>query len=105
MKHAVAHDLDHDTARKVARHALEGYAKQFERFDPRVDWVSTDRAEVRFSAKGITVKGQLDLRPTEFIIELEVPFLLRPFQKKAVDVVEREIDAWVIKAKRGEIID
>lgn len=105
MKHSVAHDLDQDTARKVARHALEGYARQFERFDPKVEWINEDRAEVRFSAKGLTVKGLLELRLNQFIIELEVPFLLKPFQKKAVDVVEGEIEEWVEKAKRGEVID
>jgi hypothetical protein len=105
MKHAVAHDLDHDTARKVARHALEGYAQQFERFDPQVVWSGADRAAVQFSAKGLTVKGQLDVRASEFVIDLEVPFLLKPFQKRAVDVVEREIEAWVAKVKRGEVID
>ena len=35
--------------------------------------------------------------------ELDVPFLLRPFKKKAIDVIEQEIKKWVKKAENGEV--
>lgn len=103
MKHSVGHDLDPETARKVARHALEGYAKKFEQYNPRVDWLGQDAAQVSFSAKGLTVKGKVDLLPKEIVIDISVPFALKLFQGKAVSVVEREIREWVDKAKRGEM--
>lgn len=105
MKHSVGHDLDAQTARKVARHALEGYAAQFAKYNPQVQWLGEDAATVAFAAKGITIKGQVDLRPGEIVIDLSVPFALKLFQNKAVQVVEREIREWVDKAKNGQMPD
>jgi hypothetical protein len=105
MKHSVRHDLDSQTARKVARHALEGYAEQFAKYNPAVDWLGEDAATVSFAAKGMTIKGKVDLRPGEILIDLSVPFALKLFQKRAISVVEREINQWVGKAQRGEMID
>lgn len=105
MKHSVRHDLDQETARKVARHALEGYAKQFAQYDPELSWLGPDAAQVSFSAKGLTVKGKFDLLPGEIAIDLSVPFALKLFQGKAIKVVEQEIREWVDKAKKGELDD
>ncbi len=105
MKHSVRHDLDLPTARKVTRHALQGYAQQFAKFSPAVEWLSDDAATVSFAAKGMTIKGKVDLRPGEIVIDLSVPFALKLFQKKAISVVEREIQEWVGKAQRGEMPD
>lgn len=105
MKHSVGHDLDQEMARKVARHALEGYAKQFEQFNPSVSWLGEDAAQVAFSAKGLTVKGKVDLLPKQIVIDLSVPFALKLFQGKAIKVVESEIREWVDRAKKGELDD
>jgi len=103
MKHSVAHDLDPSMARKVARHALDGYAKQFAKYNPSVTWQGEDSAQVSFSAKGLTVKGKVDLMPREILIDISVPFALKLFQGKAVQVVEREIEEWIGRAKNGEL--
>ncbi len=105
MKHSVGHDLDPQTARKVARHALEGYAAQFSQYSPQVNWLNEDAATVSFAAKGLTIKGQVDLRPGEIAIDLSVPFALKLFQKKAIQVVDGEIREWVDKAKNGQMPD
>lgn len=49
------------------------------------------------------MKGQFDLRPGAIDIDISVPFALKLFQKKAIQVVEDEIREWVGKAKRGEL--
>jgi hypothetical protein len=36
-------------------------------------------------------------------MELNVPFLLRPFQKTALGVIENEIKRWIDKAKAGKV--
>jgi len=36
-------------------------------------------------------------------MELEVPFFLRPFRGTAMAVIEKEISAWVARAKAGEL--
>jgi hypothetical protein len=36
-------------------------------------------------------------------MDLDVPFLLKPFQGTAMKVISDEIQNWMEKAKRGEI--
>lgn len=103
MKHEVPHDLDAETARKVADNAWESYSERFDKYDPSIDWETEQRARIGFNAKGISLKGTLELLPKSIAMDLEVPFLLRPFKKKAIDVIEAEIKKWIAKAKAGEI--
>ena len=37
------------------------------------------------------------------LVDLDVPFLLRVFKGKAMDVIDREVKKWVEKARNGEI--
>ena len=37
------------------------------------------------------------------VMDLDVPFLFRPFQKRAMEVIEREVQVWIGKARSGEI--
>lgn len=103
MKHQVPHDLDEQTARKVADKAWESYSTRFAQYDPRINWVTDKRAEVGFSAKGIKLKGTLEILPKAIEMDLDVPFLLRPFKKKAMSVIDEEVRKWIGKAKSGEI--
>jgi hypothetical protein len=102
MKHSVPHDLGKDLAKKATVAAFAAYQERFAKYNPTAAW-SGDRAQISFTAKGITLKGALDVTPTSIDIDIDVPFLLRPFKSVAQDAVEREISRWVEKAKRGEI--
>jgi hypothetical protein len=103
MKHTVAHDLDVALAQRAVKIALTGYAERFEQFSPQVNWMSEARADIGFKAKGVAVTGQVDVLPGKILIDLEVPFLLRVFKKKAIHIIEREIRAWIEKARNGEL--
>lgn len=103
MKHAVPHDLEPEIAKKVTEKAWDAYRARFEQYNPTISWGSDTKANVGFSAKGLTVSGTLELKPQAIEMDLEVPFLLRPFRKKAVEVIEREIRNWIGKAKAGEL--
>ena len=105
MKHAVAHDLGLDLARKVADSAFASYARKFEKYHPTAEWVTPRRASISFSVKGLTLQGALEVTPATIEMDLAVPILLRPFKRKAVSVIEREIRAWIGKAKAGDIVD
>ena len=105
MKHLVSHDLDIETATRVVHIALESYVERFNAYSPQLKWVSERRAQVSFKAKGVTLKGTVDVRPRDVAIDLEVPFLLRVFKKKAIDVIEREMQKWLAKARAGELDD
>ena len=103
MKYSVAHDLGQDTARKVADAAFASYQAKLSKYHPQTRWVSDSRAEISFSVKGITLRGALQLTPSSIDMELEVPFLFRPFQSLAMGVVQDEIRGWVQKARAREI--
>lgn len=103
MKHTVPHDLDLDTAKKATAKALESYKERFSDYQPEVSWLDERRAEVQFKALGATLKGLFQLTPSAVEMEMDVPLRFKLFQKKAVDVVDREIKKWIEKAKQGEL--
>ena len=103
MKHEMAHNLGQDLARKVAERAFESYRAKYAEFAPTLTWVSETAAQASFSAKGLALRGKVELAPGKIKLELDVPFMLRMFQGKAVSIIERELCAWHDRAKRGEI--
>lgn len=103
MKHAVPHDLGEDLAKKVAESAFASYAQKFAKYSPKADWVTPKRANISFSVKGMTLKGSLEVSASSIDMDLDVPFLLKPFKGTAISVIEGEIRAWIQKAKAGEI--
>jgi hypothetical protein len=103
MKHAVPHDLGQDLAKKVADSAFASYAKKFGKYNPKSSWVSPNRANISFSVKGMTLSGTLEVSATTIEMDLDVPFLLKPFKGTAISVIEGEIREWIKKAKAGEI--
>lgn len=103
MKHKIHHGLDQDLARKATRKAFDSYQQRFAKYNPTAEWVGDDRANVSFSAKGVTLEGNVEITEDDVLIELDVPFILKPFKKKAVGIIEDEIHKWVEKAERGEL--
>ncbi len=103
MKHVVPHDLDEAKARTVARSAFDSYKARFSDYNPTVNWATDNHADIAFKVKGVSLKGGVDVKPSQFELELDVPFLLKPFRGKAISVIEEEINKWVAKAKAGEI--
>jgi len=104
MKHVVSHGLGFETARKVADHAMDAYKARFPQYKPNARWLDEKRAEITFSVKGMSLNGSIEVNDKDIELELEVPFLLKPFKGKALAVIEEEIKEWVAKAKSGEVI-
>lgn len=102
MKHSVAHDLGKEAARKAAVSAFESYKERYGKYHPTATW-SGDRADVTFTAKGMTLKGSLEVKDQSVEMDLDVPFFLRPFKELALGAVEKEIAVWIDRAKRGEV--
>ncbi len=103
MKHSVPHDLEPETAKKVTLAAWDSYSKKFSKYSPTIDWASDSKAKIGFTAKGISLNGSIELKPSTIDLDLDVPFILKPFRGKAIAVIEEEIKAWIGKAKAGEI--
>lgn len=101
MKHSVSHSLGRETARKVARSAFDAYSKRFSEFSPNTVWKSDDAADISFSVKGFMLRGAVQVTDKSIELDMDVPFILKPFQHKAVTVIEREIKEWIAKAQDG----
>jgi Putative polyhydroxyalkanoic acid system protein (PHA_gran_rgn) len=103
MKHLIPHDLDTATAKKVTDRAFEQYKAKFEAYSPTLRWADDRRAEIAFNVKGMHVGGTMSLEDREIAVDLDVPFLLRPFRSIALEVIDREVKAWIDKAHAGQI--
>ncbi len=103
MKHSVPHSLGREMARKVARAAFESYAKRFADYSPTTTWRTDDQADIGFSIKGMSLKGAVGVTDRSIDLDLEVPFMLKPFKGKALQVIEREIKEWIGKAEAGAL--
>ena len=87
----------------MADKAWESYRERFSKYSPTIDWQTDTKAKVGFKAKGIQLDGVLELMEGRIEMDLDVPFLLKPFRKVALEVIENEIKKWVQKAKAGEL--
>jgi|RhiMethySRZTD1v2_1073278.scaffolds.fasta_scaffold12768_2 putative polyhydroxyalkanoic acid system protein len=103
MKHSIAHDLGQARARQVADAAFQNYKERFSKYNPTAHWKNDRSCEIAFTVKGMTLRGSVDVTPSNIEMDLDVPFLLRPFKGTALGVIEDEIKKWVTKAKAGEI--
>ena len=103
MKHVIQHDLDIPTAKRVADRAFESYKARFADYDPTMRWESERRAAIGFNAKGMKLSGIMDIEEKSIGVDLDVPFLLRPFKNIALEVIDREVRLWVDKARAGEL--
>jgi hypothetical protein len=99
MKHSVSHDLGQERAKKVTESALGSYAEKFAKYSPKTSWTGPNSAKISFSIKGMTLTGGVEIRDKTIDLDLDVPFLLRPFQGQAISVIEGEIKAWLDKEK------
>jgi hypothetical protein len=96
---AVTHDLAPEQTRVAVERAFAHYRSKYAQYKPSLKWLDASRAEVAFSAKGVVVRGTLELRADRIVMDAKVPILLRPFTKKAVAKVESEMAKWLGEAK------
>ena len=99
MKHSVPHDIGQERAKKVAESALASYAQKYANYNPVVTWKSPYQADISFKIKGMSIGGSLEVLERSIDMDIDVPFLLRPFKSQALGVIEGEINEWIKKAK------
>ena len=101
MKHTVNHDLGQERAKKVTESALTTYAEKFSKYSPKTSWVGPNKANISFSVKGMSLSGSVEVKDKTIELDLDVPFLLKPFQGQAISVIEGEIKSWLDKEKQN----
>ena len=99
MKHSVPHDLGQERAKKVAESALATYSQKYANYSPQVTWKGPNQAAISFRVKGMSLSGSLEVLDRSIDLDMDVPFLLRPFKSQALGVIEGEINEWIKKAK------
>jgi hypothetical protein len=104
MQHIIEHDLSPELAKKAANKAAEHYTAKWAKYDAKTTWTSDTHAEITFHVKGVHVAATVDMEPGRAVIDMnKVPLLLRPFKNMALDVVQKTMEKWIDKAKRGEL--
>jgi hypothetical protein len=103
MKHTIKHPLSRDLAKRATEKAFEAYGERFSKYNPTATWSGDYSAQVGFEAKGVKLGGTIDIREGGIDLEMNVPFVFKPFRKKAVDIIESEIRNWIKKAEDGEL--
>lgn len=91
MKHVIAHPLSQEHAKRVLDEAYVDYARRFHKYAPRLQWLSADQARVSIHALGVQLEGTVRVFERGLEVELEVPFLMRPFVGRAKQAIEREV--------------
>jgi hypothetical protein len=103
IKHEIHHGLELPLARKAIDKAMEAYAQRFAEYNPTFSWRDDTHANLAFKAKGVSVAGEIEIDGPKIFVDLEVPFILRIFKGKAIEVIDREVKKWVEKARNGEL--
>ena len=92
MEHRLKHEFDGPQAKRIADRVFAAYQDKYAKYSPTLRWLDDDRAEASFTAKGMTLKGEIELLPGALALRLEVPLLLRPFKAKALAIIDRELE-------------
>jgi hypothetical protein len=95
MKHEIIHNLGQAKAREIADKALGAYQAKFAEYEPKVNWKTEKSADISFNVKGMKLSGAIEINDKAFDVELDVPFILRPFKGKALEVIESEMRKWI----------
>jgi len=103
IKHEIEHGLEPELAHKAIDKAMEAYSARFADYNPRFHWKSDTEGELGFKAKGVSVDGTIDIEGPKILVDLDVPFILRVFKGKAIEVIDREVRKWIEKARAGEL--
>ena len=102
VEHEIRHDLDPAQAQRAAHEALRSYAERFAAYKPEVQWRTDAEADIAFTVKGLRLHGGVKVEPSCYRLHLDVPFVFRPFKKRAFGVIEREVQGWLTKVKAGQ---
>lgn len=104
MKHVIVHDLGVPMAKKVAEAAFAEYEQRYAKYNPKFRWASDRKAEgITIHAMGVTLAGAMEVSEGEITVDVRVPFILRPFRGRAMEIIEREVKDTVGRAHAGEL--
>ncbi len=94
MRIAVPHNTTREKARKVVESRLKTLHSQYGHYANDLDhnWQG-DTLHVAFKAKGMSIKGTIEVTDTDVILDGKVPLIAKPFESRIRSTVEREAEA------------
>lgn len=95
MKHTILHDLDVPTAHRLVDRAFASYEVRYAAYEPVLRWRTDGRADLTLRVKGVPLSGTIVLEDHKLNVAVDVPFVFRPFQKRALEVIDREVRRWL----------
>jgi hypothetical protein len=101
MVHTIPHDLSPEAVRQTLQAALGEYQARYPAYHPELRFLSEERAELSFQARGRRLHGTVDLLPGRLVIDFKVPLLFRVFEGRVRQIVDREVTRWLAGAARG----
>jgi hypothetical protein len=94
MRIAVEHHTTREKARKIVEQRLKNAEKQYGQMASDLDWEwHGDTLHVNVKAKGMSLKGTLEVTDTTVIVDGKLPLLAKPFETKIRHTVEREAES------------
>src|SRR6185503_5302168 len=93
MRIAIPHNTTRAKARQIVEEKLSNLQKEHgdKADDVNHEWQG-DTLHASLKAKGMTVKGTLEITDHELIIDGKVPLLAKPFESRIKQTVEREAE-------------
>ena len=86
----VPHGLDAQTAFARLKPALEKLAADFQGQNVQIE--STDStARFSFKSLGFEIKGQAEAKPSEVVVNVDLPFAAMMFKDKAQQAIEKNV--------------
>ena len=94
MRIAIEHHTTPARAKKLVEQKLREAEKHYGQYAGDLDWSWDGHIlYVQGKAKGMTLKGTLEITETEVIVDGKLPLLARPFESRIRHTVEREAEA------------
>jgi hypothetical protein len=103
MKHTIDTGLNVPDSKRAIEKAMDEYKARFAEYNPRFDWKTETSGEFGFKAKGVSLAGTISIRENKIDVDMDVPFLFKIFQGKAMDVIKEQVNVWVGRVKAGEV--
>ena len=100
-RHGFTHPLDDAGARALIEQAFAHYADRYPSAQLQLVWASATHGELHGLARGLKMKARIELQTSRCVLDVDVPFLLRPFQDVAQRAIEREVKRWLERAAAG----
>ncbi|HUP47936.1 MAG TPA: polyhydroxyalkanoic acid system family protein [Thermoanaerobaculia bacterium] len=94
MRIAVPHNSTREKAKKIVEQRLHGLEKQYgaAASDLDYEWHGFT-LHLSGKAKGMSLKGTIEITDTDLIVDGKLPLLARPFESRIRHTVEREAES------------